>query len=845
MTKLGLVVQLTVVLSIVGGLAVPTQAEDKLNDWIGGRSSENTFSRFPVSSLSHSSQTVAQTPVVQITNVRLEDTDTGLQVILETADGELSTPTTSVSGDALVVKIDNAVIEEDFEQFEPAEEIAFIQVSALSGNRVQVVITGADAVPEVAVGSDAAGLTLSVVPGIAQTSETDESLRLVVTGEEDEEYNPSSASVGTRTDTPLRDIPQSIQVVPQEVLRDQNVASLNDALENVSSINTTVGAGSFLGAFFNIRGFNTAARSSGSFLRNGIREGGDILNDFAPNIESIEVLLGPASVLYGNVTPGGAINIVTKQPLSEPFYAVDATIGSDDFYQGAVDLSGPLNESETVLYRLNAGYRDIGSFIDFLESDTLTIAPVVSWDISDRTRLTVEGEYTEESNVTYQGLPAAGTILPNPNGEIPRDLFTSEQDSILNNNIARVSYRFEHEFSDDWSLQNAFSARFQRFRPENDFYILTEAGLAADNRTLNRQAIDNNVDFNDYDMSTFLTGNFSTGSVEHDLLLGIDLSRSELIFERFSTVEAPLDIFAPVYGNIGGPSTFEFDGDQLTEVLGLYVQDQVTIADNFKLLLGGRLDIFTQDFRFLENTNSAFGEAFSPRVGIVYQPIEPISLYASYSRSFTPVTGMAFGGGAFEPQRGTQYEIGLKADVTDRLSATLSLFDLTLSNVLTPDPNNPGFSIQTGEQRSRGIELSAQGEILPGWNIIAGYSYIDAEVIEDNSIPLGNQLASVPENAFNLWTTYEIQSDDLDGLGAGLGLFFVGERQGNSANSFQVPEYLRTDAAIFYNRGRFRAAVNIRNLFDIDYFTGSSGFGESSVFPGEPLTVQASVSWEF
>lgn len=293
-----------------------------------------------------------------------------------------------------------------------------------------------------------------------------------------------------------------------------------------------------------------------------------------------------------------------------------------------------------------------------------------------------------------------------------------------------------------------------------------------------------------------------------------------------------------------GSSLFEFDGDQLTEVLGIYVQDQITLADNLKFLLGGRLDIFTQDFRFLANTDSASGEAFSPRVGIVYQPIEPISLYASYSHSFTPVTGTAFGGGAFEPQRGTQYEIGLKANINEQLSATLALYDLTLSNVLTADPNNSGFSIQTGEQRSRGIELSIQGEILPGWNIIAGYSYIDAEVTEDNSIPVGNQLAGVPENSFNLWTTYEIQSGDLEGLGAGLGLFFVGERQGNLNNSFQIPEYLRTDAAIFYNRNQFRAAVNIRNLFNIDYFDGFNSFGDI-VYPGEPLTVQASVSWEF
>ncbi|WP_316437103.1 TonB-dependent receptor domain-containing protein [Leptolyngbya sp. NK1-12] len=230
---------------------------------------------------------------------------------------------------------------------------------------------------------------------------------------------------------------------------------------------------------------------------------------------------------------------------------------------------------------------------------------------------------------------------------------------------------------------------------------------------------------------------------------------------------------------------------------------------------------------------------------MVYQPIQPISLYASYSRSFTPVTGRSFEGDLFEPERGTQYEVGVKADVNDRLSATLALYNLTRTNVLTADtrPGVPlGFSIQTGEQRSRGVELTVQGEILPGWNIIAGYAYTDAQLTEDNTLPEGNQLALVPENAVNLWTTYEIQSGDFQGLGVGLGLFFVGERQANLANEFQLPSYLRTDAAIFYRRNQFRAALNFNNLFDITYFENFNGRGVSY---GAPLTVQGTISWQF
>jgi iron complex outermembrane recepter protein len=639
----------------------------------------------------------------------------------------------------------------------------------------------------------------------------------------------------------IRDIPQSIQIVPQEVLRDQNVNSLDEALRNVSGVTTNYGPNYSGEAAYYIRGFFTTNRNGGSFLRNGLREGGDIPQDFTPNIERIEALLGPASVLYGNANPGGTINIVTKQPLRDPFYAIDATIGNYDFYEGAIDLSGPLNDSRTILYRLNVGYQDRGSFVDFVETSIFTIAPVVSFEIGERTRLTLEGEYTERSTVAYFGLPSVGTVLPNPNGEIPRDRFTGEPDGVIDNSIIRVGYRLEHQFSDNWSLQNAFSARIQRDQPAND-YFLTEGELADDNRTLNSQAITNIVDYEDYDLSTYLTGKFSTGSIDHQLLLGIDLSSSLLGFDRSSIIPVTLDIFNPVYGRVTGSSIDAFDGDQLTRTLGIYVQDQVTLTENLKLLLGGRFDLFEQENRFQSDITSASGDAFSPRVGIVYQPIQPISLYASYSQSFVPVIGTAFSGGAFEPERGTQYEIGVKADVSERLSVTLALYHLTRTNVTTEDPDNPDFQIQTGEQRSRGVELSIAGEILPGWNIIAGYAYIDAEITEDNTFAVGNRLNNVAENSFNLWTTYEIQRGTLQGLGFGLGLFYLGERQGDLENSFQLPSYLRTDAAIFYNRDRFRAALNFRNLFNVDYFEGSLG---SNVFPGVPFTVQGTVSWQF
>ena len=245
----------------------------------------------------------------------------------------------------------------------------------------------------------------------------------------------------------------------------------------------------------------------------------------------------------------------------------------------------------------------------------------------------------------------------------------------------------------------------------------------------------------------------------------------------------------------------------------------------------------------VDEETSQSDTAFSPRVGIVYQPIEPISIYASYARSFTPTIGTSASGEDFSPERGTQYEIGVKADINNRLSATLALFDLTRSNVTTEDPDNPFFEIQTGEQNSQGIELDVNGEILPGWNIIAGYAYTDAQVIEDNSIPEGNRLRNAPENAFNLWTTYEIQQGNLQGLGFGLGFNFVDERPGDLENTFELPSFFRTDAAIFYERDRLRASVNFQNLFDVDYY--ASARSRVRVDPGAPFSVLGTVSWQF
>lgn len=300
-----------------------------------------------------------------------------------------------------------------------------------------------------------------------------------------------------------------------------------------------------------------------------------------------------------------------------------------------------------------------------------------------------------------------------------------------------------------------------------------------------------------------------------------------------------------MYGSPRGAVENRGNSTESGGFVGVYLQDQIALADNLKLVLGGRYDWANQDSKDLiaDTTTSQSDDAFSPRVGIVYQPIQPISLYASYSRSFNPSSGTDANGNLFEPETGTQYEVGIKGDLSNKLSATLALFNLTRSNVLTTDPNNSNFSIQTGKQRSRGIELDISGEILPGWSIAAGYAYIDAHITDDENYAVGNRLVNAPENSFGLFTSYKFQSGNLEGWGLGLGLFYVGEREGDLKNSFTLPSYFRTDASIFYKRDRLRAAVSIKNLFNVEYYESASS--DLRVYPGEPLTVQGTISWQF
>ncbi|MEH1989361.1 TonB-dependent siderophore receptor [Nostoc sp.] len=844
-----------------------------------GKASKNISQLSEIEFPATSAQMLVQTPtnppnpeqrsgdqVVPIMGVKANPTNKGVELILETTRGEQLQVTNRSTGNNFIADIPGAQLRLasgeafTFRSEKPLAQITEITVTNIDANTVRVTVVGEKNLPTVELFDDNTGLVFGInsaaiatsppqqpqtpqdqqkpaseTPQQEPTAQQDEPIELLVTGDQDR-YNVPETSTATKTDTPLRDIPQSIQVVPRQVLEDRKVRSLKEAVETVSGV---VDGGTNFGAPSGgrvIRGFV----QTGNF-RNGYRDTNDNFSlTGIGTIEQVEVLKGPASVLFGAVEPGGIVNVTTKQPLSEPYYSLEFEAGNFGYYQPSIDFSGPLNTDKTVLYRFIASYQNSSGFQDFVHTDITTIAPSITLKLGDRTDLNLYYEYTN-----YNGYPnQSGSWFFSDGSFLPRSLFLGYPDlTFIDAKTQKFGYTLNHKLSDNWQIRNNFAVATTRTRDAfaGGLDIVDDSSLVDINAERRRYSIDN------YFGQIDLLGKFKTGSISHQLLMGFDFNRNVQIFESTISDSAlpNLDIFNPDY-NISNPVYIpNYSFDSSTQSYGAYLQDQISILDNLKLLVGGRLDWVSQN-----QTNSGIDSpeqndsAFSPRVGLVYQPSKSVSLYTSYSQSFLPTSGFNPDGRAFKPTKGTQYEAGIKTDFLDgKLSTTLAAYQITKTNVTIQDQNDRDAQIQVGEQRSRGIELDITGEILPGWKVIGSYAYTDAEVTEDIDISVGNKLLGVPENQASLWTTYEIQKGDLKGLGFGLGLFYVGERAALSDNSVELPNYWRTDAAIFYRRDRFNAAINIRNLLDTDYFSSTYGY-TLGLERGAPFTIIGSIRWE-
>ncbi|MBW4549524.1 MAG: TonB-dependent siderophore receptor [Aphanocapsa sp. GSE-SYN-MK-11-07L] len=778
---------------------------------------------------------------IAVTGVKLNRTATELEIVLETPEGQslqIDASQFRSEGTALIADIPNAVLalpnSQTFQAETPTPDIAKITVEQQTPNSVRISVIGSQALPQIPVVLKTGAFSYSLNPESEGAEE-----EIVVTGQGQDGYFVPDATTATKTDTPLRDIPASIQVVPKEVIQDQGVTRISDALRNVSGVTPQRDYSDDTDTRFNIRGFSNESAT----LRNGFRVGA---SEIAPNnIERIEVLKGPASVLYGQFEPGGIVNFVTKQPLDTPFYSASFTAGNFSFYEPSIDISGPLTADKNLLYRLTAAYQNTGSFRDFVKGEQFSVAPTLSYQFSEATKLTVGYEFLSSDQTFDDGLPIDPITF-----RLPRSRFLGEPDNFIRSTTHNLNAAIEYQFNENISLKSAFGASLKRTRQESvrlfDFDPTT-------NQIDRLYRVDNQPSIEDtLSWQTDLVFKFNTGPIQHQLLFGVELAQSQFKQnDSDSDTGFFIDVINPTYGAPIPPSVSFFSSDSTSNTVGVYLQDQITLLPNLKLLVGGRYDFSNAKSSFNEEFppdppfvgNDEFNnQAFSPRVGIVYQPIEPISLYASFSTSFVPNNSTTATGELIKPTRGTQYEVGVKAEL-GRFSATLAAYQITKTNILTPDPDNPDFSIPVGEARSRGLEFDITGEILPGWNIIASAFLNNTEVTQDNALPVGDTLVNAPKHGVSFWTTYELQKGLPKGLGFGLGIFYAGDRQAELPNDFVLPSYVRTDASIFYKRDRWRIGLNFKNLFSTPYFESSQN--TALIYPGAPFTVLGTVSVQF
>ncbi|MBP5972959.1 TonB-dependent siderophore receptor [Brasilonema sp. CT11] len=814
--------------------------------------------------------------VVQVSFVKANPTSKGLELVLQTSKAatlQLQNRT-QVNSNSFIVDIPNAQLRLPgdrsftFRSQKPIAGVTEITVTNFDANTIRVTVIGEATPPIVELfDSPREGLIFSVStaasiaqqqgqtqptepqtqPGTQPPNQTqptqpssngDQPIELVVTGTQDG-YNAPDATTATKTDTPTRDIPQSIQAIPQTVIKDQQITRISDAARNASGVTLQGSYGALTDAYI-IRGFLTS-----NSLRNGFAVSVD--NYINPiNVERVEVLKGPASVLYGQFEPGGVVNYITKKPLATPSYSGEFTVGSYDFYRPSLDFSQPLTSDKKLLSRLNVAYENFGSFIDFVKGDIFSIAPVLSYKIGDQTNLTLEYEHSSVNRTFYDGLPPIRQSF-----QVPISRFLGEPNtSDFSNNYDVGNITLEHRFSDNLQFRSASSLYITT---SGNSTVVRPNGLEEDGRTVSRTLAGGNGYSNALALQNELVSKFKTGPISHQLLVGLELNWLSSSGDYLRTAAPGIDIFNPVYGAPLPTSYVDTaqTGKTSSNTVGIYLQDQVTLLPNLKLLVGGRYDFVNYKSTNLDlNNNNAlvsrdnfYDEAFSPRVGLVYQPIEPISLYASYTQSFLPNNTRSASGLSLEASRGTQYEAGIKTELLDgKLSATLAAYEITKTNVPTTDPTNTDYSIAAGEVTSRGLELDIAGQILPGWNVIASFAHNDTYVSKDNNLPVGDRLVGVPRNTASLWTSYEFQSGSLKGFGFGGGLFFVGDNQANLPNDeVVIPSYVRTDASIFYKKENWRVGLNFKNLFDTKYYESQGYY----LRPGAPLTVLGTISVEF
>jgi iron complex outermembrane recepter protein len=650
---------------------------------------------------------------------------------------------------------------------------------------------------------------------------------------QDKGYVAKNDGSGTKTDTPLLETPQAISVITRAQLDEQNVQNLSQALGYTAGVSVNSTGTDTRYDWPTIRGFS--ADIYGLYL-DGLRW---MPNQLSGRIESyglerIEILKGPASVLYGENAPGGLIAMSSRLPTEAPQHEVQGDYGSYDQRQLKTDLGGPIDfgggdgGNAHWLYRFTAVGHDDNTQIDFTRDKRLFLAPAVTWKPDGDTRLTILANFQRDILTSlYPFLPAQGTVLPNPNGRVSTSFFAGDTDfNAYSRNQYALGYLFERRLGDNWSFRQNF--RYNRFRVD-DWKQEYAVELEPDLRTLLRRQFSSPEDSRVAAVDNQLEGHWNFGLVEQTFLAGIDYSWQKLAVSEAditsTSEEVPIDIFNPVYGQPVGNMVVDYNQAQNLSQLGVYLQDQVKIDRKWVVLLGGRQDWVDSkiDNHISASTTTQDNHHFSGRAGLVYLSDIGMAPYLSYSESFVPNAGLGAGGAPLNPTIGRQYEGGIKYQPHGFNSfITVSAFDIRESNVDESDPANPVLTLQTGEVRSRGVEVEGVAALAQGLNLRLAWTADPVHTIKSiDPTQIGVRPTVTPEHMASLWADYVVQRGPLDGFGVGAGVRYVGNTYGGTYGAagtpFNVPSYTVVDAALHYDWRGLRFGLNAGNLLDRQY----------------------------
>ncbi|HEV7247041.1 MAG TPA: TonB-dependent siderophore receptor [Shinella sp.] len=703
-------------------------------------------------------------------------------------------------------------------------------------------------------------------PAAAQDAGTTTLQTITVDSGEDNAKGPDRGIVAKRslsaskTDTSIRETPQAISVVTRDQMDAQGVNTVAEALRYTPGVHPDPNGYDIRYDWLYIRGFNTY----GTMWLDGLVLPGDPSNYATPSVnafalERIDVIKGPASVLYGRAVPGGLINQVGKRPQETAHNEVGIETSSHGGVEGTLDMTGPLTEDGEWLYRIIALGKNMGSQVDREREKQLMLAPSLTWAPSDQTSLTLYGYYQKDRPVfSPRFYPAVGTLLNNPNGQIPRDLYLGDPNAeVFERDFYTLGYEFEHEFNETWTVRQ--NLRYGR-SDQNMFLVLVNPVFAyqPDGHTLNRASAISDDWVSSFNVDTQAEARFDTGALDHTLLIGLDYLKasSSTNFGNGLVGIPPFDLLDPTYGEVDIPvPDIQRSGLQKQQQLGLYAQDQIRY-DNWVGTFGLRYD-----FSDIESANRLTGTTVSNddqrltwRAGLTYLFDNGMAPYASYSTSFLPTLGTDQAGNPFKAQTAEQYEIGLKYEPpAGRGIITVSLFDMTLENALTPDPTNALFNLQTGKQRVRGLDIEGKYELTPELDLLAAYAYSNSEILKSNrASELGREMLRLPEHQGSVWVNYRPSA--VEGLTLNAGVRAMSSYQTDSTYlpELRIPGRALVDIGAEYDFGAIdkdfsgtRLRVNVTNLFDKEYVShclnttgGSCNYGA-----GRAITASLKYSW--